>query len=106
MKPVVVLLVLLHVLVGCMAAGVKPKPKRIPQINWNSSYYNEEFRPCKPFRVLNPVEKMRAQKLAVDCFRRCGSKVMSLAAFKYKFPSFGESLNGRLSLVPSETRRG
>lgn len=95
MRRVVALLLSLHVLIGCVAAGVKPKPKKVPQINWNSSYYTEEFRPCKPFRILNAVEKMRAQKQAVDCFRQCGSKILSLAAFKYKFPSFGESHFGQ-----------
>lgn len=41
-------------------------------------------------RVLNPVEKMRAQGFAVDAFRRCGVKAILYFGQKYSVPAFGE----------------
>lgn len=83
-------LLLLSALSGNVSAALKQKSKKAKQIKWNSSYYNGEFSLCKPLRMLNAVEKIKAQKASVEDFRRCGSKLLSLAAFKYKFPSFGE----------------
>ena len=84
-------LLLLSVSIGYASTALKAQPKTAKRIKWSSPYYTSEFEACKPLRILNAVEKMKAQKLAVDVFRQCGAKIMQIAAFKYKFPSYGES---------------
>lgn len=78
----------------CMMADPARRPPKKPKgpkaINWNSSYYQTSFDPCKPLREFNPVELVKARKYATEIFARCGSKLVVYFATKYDFPAFGE----------------
>ncbi|XP_022650828.1 uncharacterized protein LOC111245980 [Varroa destructor] len=77
----------------CMMADPARRPPKKPKgpkaINWNSSYYQTSFDPCKPLREFNPVELVKARKYATEIFARCGSKLVVYFATKYDFPAFG-----------------
>lgn len=81
------------------------KYRRLKPINWNLSYYTEPFKLCKPLRVLNPVERMKAHGEAVDVFRSCGPRLVVPHATRYNFPAFGKfsSELAELGLVSLES---
>lgn len=80
----------LHVTVAAIRnSRIKAAPKLKP-INWNLSFYSEPFALCKPLRILNPVEQVRAHGFAVDVFRKCGPSLVIPYATRYNVPAYGE----------------